>query len=166
MCRVHSAPSWFPPSPCSVTSWQRASRLLSSLVASEAQQLLGPWARWSHVRAAEPLRAVWTTPESKCRDRHLLWQSAPNAHRGWCGPGMDPALCMALLERGTVSGVLWLAQTQDRLLRMQPHIYFLSLIFPLEDRSIWPISQVLWQPLKLLKQSKQTDTQIHNTKLI
>lgn len=105
-------------------------------------------------------------PESKCRDRHLLWQSAPNAHRGWCGPGMGPILCLALLQRGTVSGVVWLAQNQDHLLRMQPHAFFLSMIFPLEDRSVWPISQVLWQPLKFLKQSKQTDTQIHDTKLI
>lgn len=43
---------------------------------------------------------------------------------------------------------------------------FLSMIFPLEIGAPDPFPLLKsWQPLKFLKQSKQTDTQIHNTKV-
>ena len=57
---------------------------------------------------------------------------------------MGPILCLALLERGTVSGVVLLAQNKDRLLRMQPHVFFLS-TFPQYSDYIYPLTKVFLQ---------------------
>lgn len=72
----------------------------------------------------------------------------------WRGGGGRCPLHDFSRKKDSNQGV-WLAQNQNCFLSIQLHGFFLlRVISPLEEyRNIWLIYQVLWQPLKFLKQN-------------
>ena len=144
---------------------------------SEPQVDYPPWwlLRLSSFWGHEPDGAMW---EPQSHSGLSGWHLSPSAGTDTCSDSLlqmltegdvalEWALSFAWLFWKEGLSLVWCCWLRIKIdfWGCSPRL-LLSLIFPLEDRSIWPISQVLWQPLKFLKQSKQTDTQIHNTKLI
>lgn len=87
---VPSAPSWFSPSPCFVTSWQRASHLRSSLVAAEVSS------SW----VCRPDGAVWELrgPEG-CLLRLPVQHLDPGTGSDTCSGSLLPMLPEDHVER-------------------------------------------------------------------
>lgn len=133
MCRVHSALSRFSPSPCLVTFWLCASHLILSLVACHGSETSSLWARWSQCGSSmargSQLKCyecdTWLQlPGSDTCSGSLLQTLTEDNKKGG-----DPALCMTLPERETLSPRVWLAQNQDGLLQIQLHLFFRLQLF-------------------------------------